>query len=324
VSLLLSAWIGSVHVPIKDMAFGLLRRLRLISWPETPLATLFLDLRLPRVLLGALCGASLSLSGGVMQGVFRNPLADPYILGQASGATLGAALCALFGPPGSFWLLPLCAFCGAFLFTLVLLVISEMSAQLYFDQSALILVGVALGSLGSALTGIALYASQTDQANSLVYWLFGSLALGQWPQIALFSACALPMVILLVQQSHALDLLSLGDTMAAHLGVSVVPLKRRLLLFSSVLTALVVAFCGTIGFVGLVVPHMVRKWMGPRHNRLLPSSCLLGAAFLPLCDTVSRSLLAPLELPVGIVTALIGVPFFLSLLLRRLRKVKAC
>ena len=318
-SVVVSCLIGSVHVPLGDVIPGFWARLQGHADRESPLVTIFFDLRLPRVLLGVVCGAALSLSGGVMQGVFRNPLADPYVLGTVSGATFGAAVVILLHREGSLVALPLGAFLGALLSTGILLLASELRLQLYFDQGALILVGVALGSLLSALTGIVLFASQADQVQSLVYWLFGSLATGQWPTLGLLTVLAIPTALLLVRQARVLDVLSLGDAMAQHLGVQVTHHKRQLLLLSSLLTALVVAACGTIGFVGLVVPHIMRRIVGPSHRRLLLATILFGGAFLPLCDTVARSLLAPIEIPVGILTALVGVPFFLSLLLRRSR-----
>lgn len=318
-SVVVSCLIGSVHVPLGEVCGGLMQRLAGHSDGESPLVTIFFDLRLPRVLLGVVCGAALSLSGGVMQGVFRNPLADPYVLGTVSGATFGAAIVVLLHREGSLFALPLGAFCGALLSTGILLLASELRLQLYFDQGALILVGVALGSLLSALTGIVLFASRTDQVQSLVYWLFGSLATGQWPTLLLLTLLTLPTALLLVQKARVLDVLSLGDAMAQHLGLDVTRHKRWLLLLSSLLTAVVVAACGTIGFVGLVVPHIVRRLVGPSHRRMLYATMLFGGAFLPLCDTVARSVLAPIEIPVGILTALVGVPFFLSLLLRRSR-----
>ena len=226
-----------------------------------------------------------------MQGVFRNPLADPFVLGTVSGATLGAALVVLFHHENTLWALPLGAFAGALLSTVILLLASELRLSLYFDQGSLILVGVALGSLLSALTGIALFASRTDQVQSLVYWLFGSFAMSQWPTLMLVTICAIPTAILLLRSAQVLDLLSLGDAMAVHLGLDVKQHKRRLLLLSSLLTALVVAACGTIGFVGLVVPHIMRRLLGPGHRRLLVAAILFGGAFLPLCDTAARTLL---------------------------------
>ena len=318
-SLLLSCLLGSVQLPVWELGAGLWARLRGHTGGESPLLTIFFDVRLPRVLLAMVCGAALSLSGGVMQGVFRNPLVDPFVLGTVSGATLGAALVVLFHHENTLWALPLGAFAGALLSTVILLLASELRLSLYFDQGSLILVGVALGSLLSALTGIALFASRTDQVQSLVYWLFGSFAMSQWPTLMLVTICAIPTAILLLRSAQVLDLLSLGDAMAVHLGLDVKQHKRRLLLLSSLLTALVVAACGTIGFVGLVVPHIMRRLLGPGHRRLLVAAILFGGAFLPLCDTAARTLLAPIEVPVGILTSLVGVPFFLSLLLRRSR-----
>lgn len=318
-SVMLSCLIGSVKLPIGEVLSGLRARLQGHSDGESPLVTIFFDVRLPRVLLAMVCGAALSLSGGVMQGVFRNPLADPFVLGTVSGATLGAALVVLFHHENTLWALPLGSFAGALFATAILLLASELRLQLYFDQGSLILVGVALGSLLSALTGIALFASRTDQVQSLVYWLFGSFASAQWPTLLLLAGLAIPTAGLLLRSAQVLDLLSLGDAMAIHLGLDVKQHKRRLLLLSSLLTALVVAACGTIGFVGLVVPHIMRRLLGPGHRRLLVAAILFGGAFLPLCDMAARTLLAPMELPVGILTSLVGVPFFLSLLLRRAR-----
>ncbi|TYO97702.1 iron complex transport system permease protein [Geothermobacter ehrlichii] len=286
----------------------------LLGRPASPtLAAIVLKIRLPRALLAALVGSALGASGSAFQAVLRNPLADPYILGVSGGAALGAvaALTLGFSSP---LLLPAAAFAGA---AGALLLVYWVAQAHSGSPHTLILSGVMVGSLASALLLFLLWMAPADPVRTAVFWLAGNLALadpGWLPWAALWVGAAF---CALWVQCGALDLLTQGEETAADLGLEVG--RARLLLFAAAggLTAAAVAMAGLVGFVGLTVPHVARLFWGASHRLLLPASALLGAVFLLLADTLSRTLLAPAEIPVGVVTALIGAPFFLFLLRRR-------
>ncbi len=275
------------------------------------------QIRLPRVLLAALVGGALALCGAVMQGLFRNPLADPYLLGIASGATAGAALVIALHLDSYLGALPLGAFLGGLLVVgIVYRIAKTRVAQL--DNYALILAGVALAALFSAVTSFLLfYGGASQDARRLIFWILGGLGGAQWLYVLGLVGTLLVTGAVLLLFARDLNALSLGEEMAAHLGVEPRHLRKILLLAVTVLTAVAVAVSGTIGFVGLIVPHILRLIVGPDHRMLLPTSALGGAVLLVLCDALARTVLAPAELPVGIITALLGAPFFLFLLRRR-------
>ncbi len=307
-ALLLSLMLGSRFLPPTELLPVLLGR------PDSPvLAAIVLKIRLPRALLAALVGAALGASGGAFQAVLRNPLADPYILGVSGGAALGAvaALTLGFSSP---LVLPAAAFAGA---GSALLLVYWIAQAHRGSPHTLILSGVMVGSLASALLLFLLWLAPADPVRTAVFWLAGNLALadpGWLPGAALWIGIAF---CGLWVQCGALDLLTQGEETAADLGLEVG--RARLLLFAAAgaLTAAAVALAGLVGFVGLTVPHVARLLWGASHRRLLPASALLGATFLLLADTLARTLLAPAEIPVGVVTALVGAPFFLFLLRRR-------
>ncbi|MDD3801020.1 MAG: iron ABC transporter permease [Desulfuromonas thiophila] len=268
------------------------------------------QVRLPRLLLAGLVGASLALSGSVFQAVLRNPLADPYLLGISGGAALGAVL-ALVLKLRFFAALPLAAFVGALAaLALVYLVAQAQQAS----GPTLILAGVMVGSLATAVLLFLLWLIPADPLRSAVFWLAGNLAHAP-PGWLLWAAtgCAL-CGLYLWRQAPLLDLFTQGEDVAADLGVDVGLARLQLFCAAGLLVATAVALAGLVGFVGLVVPHAARLLWGPAHRRLLPAAALLGAAFLILADAVARSLLAPAEVPVGVFTALIGAPLFLYLL----------
>lgn len=275
------------------------------------------QIRLPRVLLAALVGGALALCGAVMQGLFRNPLADPYLLGIASGATAGAALVIALHLDSYLGALPLGAFLGGLLVVgIVYRIAKTRVAQL--DNYALILAGVALAALFSAVTSFLLfYGGASQDARRLIFWILGGLGGAQWLYVLGLVGTLLVTGAVLLLFARDLNAFSLGEEMAAHLGVEPRHLRKILLLAVTVLTAVAVAVSGTIGFVGLIVPHMLRLIVGPDHRMLLPASALGGAVLLVLCDALARTVLAPAELPIGIITALLGAPFFLFLLRRR-------
>ena len=313
-SCLLAVAVGPAGVP----PLAVLRALGLWDGVGDPVqSAIVLDIRLPRVLLAALVGAALAQSGAVMQGFFRNPMADPYLIGVSAGAALGASLAVSLSL--DIWFLglngvSLCAFAGAVLMTFVVYAVSVRSGRL--PVSLVLLTGVAVSSLASAVTSYLVISSGQD-LQRLLFWLMGSLSSRRWEHLRM----AWPQVVLglVVVQFYArdLNLILQGEENAKHLGVEVERVKRVLLVAAALLAAAAVAVSGIIGFVGLIVPHVMRLVVGPDHRRLFPASILGGAALLVLADTLARLVIAPAEVPIGIVTALLGAPFFLFLLARR-------
>jgi iron complex transport system permease protein len=273
------------------------------------------ELRLPRVLTAAVVGAGLAIAGAVMQAVTRNPLADPFLLGLSSGASLGAVAVLVLGVTV---LLPAAAFLGALLALIAALVVAGPGASL--APSRTILAGVAVSSLFAALTSLVIFWSATgDSYREILSWLLGSLAGARWPAVAIAAGALLVVGVPLLLGGRLLDAFSFGDTAAAALGVDVSRTRWTMLVGTALLTGGMVAVSGSIGFVGLVLPHAVRLVVGARHRVLLPLSALSGAIFLVWCDTAARTLFDPRELPVGIVTAIIGAPVFVALMTRARR-----
>ena len=272
------------------------------------------SLRLPRVALGFVVGGVLAVAGAALQALVRNPLADPYLLGLSGGAGLGAVL-ALAAGVVSAWLLPAAAFAGALAATLVVYRLALVAGGA-LDGRILLLAGVVVGSLCGALVAGILAVSDASQLKAATLWLMGSLGGVGWTGVLALAAYALPALAILVAEARSLNLLALGEEPALHLGADVARTKRRVYLAASLLAAASVAAAGIIGFVGLVVPHAIRLLRGHDHRALLPAAFLLGGAFLVLADTLARTLFSPLELPVGVVTAVVGVPLF-AVLLRR-------
>ncbi len=285
--------------------------------PDPTNLFILMQIRLPRVLLAALVGGALALCGAVMQGLFRNPLADPYLLGIASGATAGAALAIALRLDIYWGAVPTGAFLGGVLAVAIVYRVAQTRwAQL--DTYALILSGVALAALFSAVTSFLLfYAGASQDARRFIFWILGGLGGAQWLYVLGLLGASVVAGAMLLLFARDLNALSLGEEMAAHLGIEPRHLRKILLCAVTLLTAVAVAVSGTIGFVGLIVPHILRLIVGPDHRLLLPASALGGAVLLVLCDAVARTVLAPAELPIGIITALLGAPFFLFLLRRR-------
>ena len=276
------------------------------------------QIRLPRVLLGFLVGLSLALAGGVMQGLFRNPLASPYVLGIAAGASTGAAAAIALGFHGPVTL-PLGAFLGG-IGAVSLVYRLAQTGQGRSSPLSLILAGVALGALFSAITGFLLFITAGDRRLSeILFWTMGSLGRANWSYLWGMLPVAGLGGLFLQLSARELNAFSLGEEGARHLGLEPEQFKRTLLLVTTLLTSTAVAFAGTIGFVGLITPHAVRLILGPDHRSLLPASALAGGIFLIWADAAARTALRPAELPLGIITALIGAPFFLYLLRTKAR-----
>ncbi|ART83688.1 iron ABC transporter permease [Oceanisphaera profunda] len=282
-------------------------------------------IRLPRTLLCLGVGAILAICGAIMQGLFRNPLADPGIIGVSGGAALGAAVSMVILAPFSA-LLPawlgasvtsFMAFIGGLVTTLVVYRLARTTQGT--SVSILLLAGVAIGALSGGVLGLLNYLADDQTLRDLTLWQMGSMAQSDPYQLALVLITALVLTLLLRRHAHALNALALGEAEASHLGIEVQSLKRRLVILAAIAVGVTVAAVGIIGFVGLVVPHLVRLVVGPDHRRLLPLSALLGAWLLLLADMLARTIAAPAEMPVGIITALLGAPFFLWLLLKQKR-----
>ncbi len=318
-AMVLGLGLGAVRLPPEEVVGILAYRWGLAVRGEWPAAheTIILELRLPRVVLGALVGGALGIAGATFQGLFRNPMADPYVIGVSSGAAVGAvatmALRLRLPELGIGWVPPM-AFVGALGAVLLVYNLARVNGRV--PVMALLLAGVAVAALLSAVVSLMIYFT-ADRVGHIVFWLMGGLSGANWRTAGLLLPYVLGGAAALSLYARDLNAMLLGEEPALHLGVPVEGVKRVLLLVGSLLTAAAVAVSGIIGFVGLVVPHAVRLVAGPDHRFLLPASALVGGAFLVLADALARTLLAPTELPVGILTALAGGPFFLYLLRRR-------
>lgn len=317
VSLLLGVGLGPVLVPPEAVAAILLSKLGLtLDVPVTPQQTAVLwNIRLPRVLLGALSGAALAVSGALLQGVFRNPLADPGLIGVSSGAALGAVAVIVSGlAPLGLFTLPFAAFVSGAATTLLVYRLSRRHGRT--DVATLLLVGLALNAVAGAATGLLTYLADDAALRSIVFWTMGGLGGALWETLLAATPGIALAVLLAPRLGRALNLFALGEVEARHLGVTVEQVKRAAVLLAALATGASVALVGPIGFIGLIVPHMVRLAAGPDHRLLLPAAALGGASLLILADLVARTVAAPAEAPVGLITALAGGPFFLALILR--------
>lgn len=305
---LASVTAGALRIPLGDV-------LSILAGAPAPAVheAVVLRVRLPRALLAALVGGSLAAAGGAFQGVLRNPLADPYVLGVSGGAALAAVAALTLGLTASL-AVPAAAFVGALA---ALAAVYAVARAHRADPTTLLLSGVMVGSFASALLLFLLWTSPADPARTALFWLAGDLSAADPRLLAAAGAWAGASFLALWWQSPSLDLLTQGEDAAADLGLKVGRARLSLLGAAGALTAAAVAQAGLVGFVGLVVPHAARLLWGPAHRRLLPASALLGAAFLLASDALARTVLAPAEVPVGVVTALVGAPFFLYLLRRR-------
>ena len=290
---------------------------------ESVQQTVLLAIRLPRVCLGLLAGAALAVAGAALQGLFRNPLADPGLIGVSTGAALAAALAIVLGnlllgfvPVWlSAYILPLGAFAGGFIATLLVYRIATREGRT--EIATMLLAGIALNAIAGAAIGLLVFVSDDQQLRDLQFWLLGGLGGVTWDSLLSAAPFILVPTLLLAVFWRQLDALLLGETEARHLGFDVEKAKRWIIVLAALAVGASVALTGVIGFIGLVVPHLVRLMIGPAHRSLLPASILLGAALLLLADLVARTVILPAELPVGILTSCIGGPFFLWLLMHR-------
>ena len=319
---LVAATIGAAGIPLSRLfaAFGLgagdpalVARDSLILW----------SIRVPRILLAGIVGGLLAAAGTIMQGLFRNPLADPGLVGVSAGGALAAASTIVFGDKVlaayaialPFEILPVAAFLGALSTTVILYRIATREGRT--SIATLLLAGLAVSALAMAGVGLLVFMADDRQLRDITFWTLGSLTGATWSKVITLApvlgllGLALPLI------ARGLDLLVLGESEAFHMGVEVERLKRIAIILTAALTGAAVSVAGVIGFVGIVVPHLLRLVIGPGHRLLLPSSLLLGAVLMVVADTFARMIVAPAELPIGILTAVIGAPFFLVLLLRQ-------
>jgi iron complex transport system permease protein len=311
-ALLLGVRMGAVPLSVREVVAGI----RGDGDPTT--IAIVRRLRLPRALLAALVGGSLAASGATFQALLRNPLAEPYILGVSGGAAVGAVgAIVLTGAPASGAMVALSAFAGAILAILLVFRVAA-SVGKALDTRVLLLAGVVVGAFFNACILLALTFADTESFRSAMFWMMGSFSGATWRGIGTMAGAMVPALLLLFALARPLNLFAVGEETAAFLGVRTERTKLLAYGTASLLTAAAVAVSGVIGFVGLVVPHVVRMLWGGDHRFLLPASVLLGATFAILADTLARTAAAPTELPIGVVTAFVGVPFFVYLLRRRM------
>ena len=300
--------------------FGALRLPVSLLWQDgdDALRQIWLTIRRPRGLLALVIGGSLALAGCVMQGLFRNPLADPGLLGISSGAACAVALWVVLpiSLPALLMLYApmMAAFLGALAATVVIFILSQ---QRDGSLSRLLLVGIAINALCGAAVGVLSWISNDAQLRQLSLWGMGSLGSAQWSTLLAVTSLMLPTVLVIWRLAAALNLLQLGEEEAHYLGVDVRTIQRILLLCSALLVAAAVAVSGVIGFIGLVVPHLMRMWLGSDHRAVIPGSVLAGAFLLLIADTLARTAVAPAEMPVGLLTSILGAPWFLWLIFRQ-------
>ncbi len=300
-----SAWISPPQV------------IRLLTSKGTnPLTTVVLKLRLPRTLLGTAVGGALGLAGVMLQGLFRNPLVEPYTLGISGGAALGVALAIVFKlNMGGNFSLALAGFAGAMAVIGLLYLMAQRKGVIKIQ--ALLLTGVMLSFISSSLIMLVMAVSRAEDLHGIVFWIMGFLGDANWAVVWWILGSAILVLVVSFPLSLQLNALALGEEEAMHMGIDVEQTKQRVFLMASFLTGICVAFCGVIGFVGLVVPHLMRLILGIDHRFLFPASFLFGAIFLVLCDTLARTIISPMELPVGVITGILGGVLFIHALTRR-------
>lgn len=291
------------------------------DWSRVP-EVIVLSVRTPRVILASLVGMGLGVSGAAMQGLFRNPMAEPYVLGMSSGAAVGACLAIVLGVGAVFggFAVPVLAFTGSSLTIFVVYNIARTGSRV--PTETLLLSGIAVGLFLYAVVSFLKITASMESLQNVVLWLMGSFAAATWSDVSMLLLPMAAGTTLLFAMAGELDIFQFGEETAIHLGLKVEAVKRTLLFTCALVTGVAVAVSGIIGFVGLIVPHMVRILIGSRHRILLPCSALLGAIFLVCCDTLSRIIAQPAEIPIGIITAAVGAPYFIYLLRRRKKAVQ--
>ena len=319
--------LGAADIPFSSAVravlsrFGIFNNIINIADIKESHITIITQLRLPRVILCASVGAGLSVTGASFQGIFRNPLADPYIIGASSGGALGAAVAIVLGSKVgflSFGMVSAFAFVGSLAATFIAYILGRTGGKV--SIAAIILSGIALNSLFSSVLSLILLFNK-NQMNQIIYWTMGSFSAAGWDQVSIVLPGLTIGIIILYLYSRDLNLMLLGEESAVHLGVNTNRLKIIILFTGALITGLSVAVSGVIGFIGIIIPHIIRIIIGPDNRIMIPFAAVGGAMFLMAADGMSRVLISPAEIPVGILTAAIGGPFFIALLLKSKKKI---
>lgn len=329
VAVILGLNAGTVNIPIDviiQQSANLLLQSSSADIHTNQINTILFDIRLSRICLAFLIGAILAISGAVMQGLFRNPLAAPSLIGVSSGASVGASIVIVL--TGA-WLqtnavlglsvVALGAFIGSFLITLLVFRLS--TSTLGTSVTTMLLAGIAISALGGAVNSLLSYFADNEMLRQISIWQMGNLSTANWTRVSIVAVVAVFVLVLFPRESKSLNALLLGESEARHLGIDVQRVKKKLILLTTLGIGTAVAVAGMIGFVGLIVPHMVRLLIGPDHRWLLPVSALAGGILLLIADTLARVIIAPVELPTGILTAILGAPFFIMLLIQQRREL---
>ena len=329
--ILLSFIIGPVNISLKQIFHILINKI-FFNFNDNPIIynqiheTVIFNIRLPRIFLALFVGMALGTSGAILQGLFRNFLVDPGFIGVSSGAAVGAMIAIIFVNIISYYIpffsivyiLPLLAMIGSFITTVLIYKISKIDNRT--NIMVMLLSGIAVNALSGSIIGLFVSMSSDAELRSFTFWTLGGLDNADWDVVfitAIFVICPL---IIVYSMKKQLDIFMLGDAEATHLGVDIEKLKKKIILFSSIMVGISVSFCGMIGFIGLVTPHLVRLFIGPKHSNLLPGSALLGAILLLMSDLISKTIIAPAQLPIGVVTSAIGAPFFVWLIISQKRR----
>lgn len=317
---LVSLSVGTVNFSFFQIIETVLLSMDGYSEPSQ-IQSIIMDIRLPRLILALLVGASLAILGAVMQGLFRNPLADPSLIGVSGGASVGASIVivaaggAMLSPLAGLSMVALGALIGGATTTLV--VYRVATSSLGTSVTTMLLAGIAIGAIAGAFNSLLSYFSDNQMLRQISIWQMGNLGGANWQKVSIMASVSLIIFSLLPSQARSLNALLLGESEARHLGIDVQRIKRQLIFLTALGVGVSVALAGLIGFVGLIVPHMVRLLIGPDHRALLPASALAGASLLLIADSIARVVVLPAELPTGILTALLGAPFFVALLLKQ-------
>ena len=328
VAMVISIGVGPMSIGLSQSLQALLHSFGIRTDETLPdhVASIIESIRLPRTVLAMLVGAALAVSGAALQGLFRNPLADPGLIGVSGGATLAAVIVIVLGDSVlsglnevlGVYTLPIAAFTGALITTLIVARIA--TSRFGTSVTTLLLAGLAIGIVTGAGTGLLTFIADDAQLRSLVFWSMGSLGGATWDQVIAAAVLIVLALSLMPFAVKALNALLLGESEARHLGIDVERTKRGVIVMAALAVGASVAVSGMIGFVGLIVPHIVRLALGPDHRYLLPASALFGALFLLVADMFSRTVIAPAELPIGLITTLIGGPLFIALIVMRAQR----
>jgi iron complex transport system permease protein len=326
-AIVLSATFGAAHISFLDTVqimcskIPIIGNLIPIGNIDTSHTMIVLNLRLPRIILSALVGAALSVVGAALQGMFKNPMADPYVMGISSGASLGAAIAIVAGMEYTFLgigFITMFAFVGSIMTIVCIYNIARVGNKI--PSTTLLLAGIAINFMLLSMVSVIMVFNR-NQVEKIVFWVMGSVSAASWNQIAFLFPMVLIGIMIILVFSRDLNLMSMGEETAKSLGTEVEKVKKILIVICSLLVAASVSVSGAIGFVGLIIPHAIRLLSGSDHRSLLPFSAVGGAMFMVICDTISRSAAAPMEIPVGAVTSILGSPYFIYLLYKNKKKV---